>query len=60
MTNAEKLIEAIRVGGIDWHREHNPRWRNNPWKDGIVVDLDEDSVLSTIANRIIDLGLVKP
>ena len=52
-TARQRLLEAIRLGGINWHREHNPHWRDNPWKDGISVDLEEDSVLEAIADSII-------
>lgn len=35
-----RLAEVLRVGGIAYHREHDKEWRDNPWKDGISVDLD--------------------
>lgn len=46
-------MELIRTAGIKWHRENNLRWRDNPWKDGILIDLDERHVLATIADHII-------
>lgn len=49
----ERLIELIRTGGIKWNRENNLSWRDNPWKDGILVDLDEQRVLETLADHII-------
>jgi hypothetical protein len=55
-TARERLIEAVRIGGMDWHRAHNPEWRDKPWMDGIMVDLDEDDVLAAIVDRIIAIA----
>lgn len=55
-TARERLEEAIRLGGMQWHRENNPNWRDKPWKDGIRVDLDEADVVARIAQYIIDLA----
>ena len=53
-TARERLAEAVRIGGINWHRANNPRWRDNPFKDGISVDLDENDVVEMIVQTIID------
>lgn len=55
-TTFERLKDLIRRGGIEWHRAHNPEWRDKPWKDGISVDLDEDDVLTFIAAYIASHG----
>lgn len=52
----ERLAEAVRIGGINWHRDNNPAWRDNPWKDGIRVDLDEPDVVEMIVQTIIQLA----
>lgn len=55
-TARERLVEAIRLGGIRWREQNDPDWRGKPWMDGIMVDLDEDDVLQSIAQMIIDLA----
>lgn len=52
-TTVQRLCDLIRCGGIEWHRRNNPEWRDNPYKDGIVVDLDEDDVLRALAAYIL-------
>lgn len=49
----ERLAEMIRAGGIDWHRANNPEWRDKPWSDGVIVDLDEADVIEAIVDRIL-------
>lgn len=53
-TARQRLTEAIRMGGLNWHRANNPEWRDKPWKDGISVDLDEPDVVEMIVQTIID------
>jgi hypothetical protein len=55
-TARDRLAEAIRLGAIAWHREHNPRWRDNPWKDGLQMDLDESDQVECIVQTILDLA----
>lgn len=63
MTRDEKLAEAMRSAGIDWHRKHDRNWRDKPWMDGISMDLDEDehvAVLIEAVNRVLaeaEIGL---
>lgn len=52
-TARERLAELIRLGGIDWERANNPRWRDQPWKDGICLDLDESDMVEALVERII-------
>lgn len=52
----ERLAEAVRLGGIRWHEQHNPDWRGKPWMDGVMVDLDESDVVDTIVDRILELA----
>jgi hypothetical protein len=44
----QRVAEAIRCAGIEWHRDHDPRWRDKPYQDGINVDLDEDDQLDAL------------
>lgn len=48
----QRLAEAIRAGGIDWKKANDPEWRDKPWADGVMVDLDEDDVVEVIVERI--------
>lgn len=52
-TARERLAELIRIGGIDWKRENDPDWRDKPWMDGVLVDLDESDVVEAIVDRIL-------
>jgi hypothetical protein len=52
-TARERLAELIRAGGIDWKREHDPGWRDKPWMDGVLIDVDEDDVVKAIVDRIL-------
>lgn len=53
-TARERLAELIRLGGIDWRREHAPDFREGKtWMDGAVVDLDESGVVEAIVSRIL-------
>jgi hypothetical protein len=54
MVTREQLLERLRIGGIDYHRKHDKQWRDNPWKDGINVDLDEQDVLDHLVDFILD------
>lgn len=51
-TAFDRLKDLIRAGAIDYLRLTDPNWRNNPWKDGVVVDLDEDEALDHIARYV--------
>lgn len=53
-TTIDRLKDLIRCGGIAWKRENDPNWRDNPWKDGILVDLDEDDVLDALAAYVLE------
>lgn len=52
-TARERLAELIRLGGMDWKRANDPDWRDKPWMDGVMVDLDEDDVVEAIVARIL-------
>lgn len=52
-TARERIAELIRLGGIDWKRGNDPDWRDKPWMDGVLVDLDESDVVEAIVNRIL-------
>jgi hypothetical protein len=52
-TARERLAELIRLGGIDWKRDNDPDWRDKPWMDGVMVDLDEPDVVEAIVARIL-------
>jgi hypothetical protein len=52
-TARERLAELIRLGGIDWKRANDPHWRDKPWMDGVMVDVDEDDVVAAIVDRIL-------
>ncbi len=49
----ERLAEALRAAGIAWHREHDPDWRDKPWHDGVLVDLDEDDQATALADAVL-------
>lgn len=51
-TTRERLAELIRSAGIEWKRANDPHWRDKPWKDGVVIDLDD--VDGFIADYIIE------
>ena len=53
----ERLTEALRAAGIAWHREHDPDWRDKPWHDGVLIDLDEDDQATALADAVLALGL---
>lgn len=55
-TARERLAEAIRLGGIRWREQNDPEWRGKPWMDGVLVDLDEEGVVETIVQRIVELA----
>jgi hypothetical protein len=55
-TARERLAEAVRLGGIRWHRANNPDWRDKPWMHGVPVDLDESDVVECIVQTIVDLA----
>ncbi|QDK01278.1 hypothetical protein SEA_WATERT_7 [Microbacterium phage WaterT] len=55
-TTRERLAEAIRLGGIRWREQNDPEWRGKPWMDGVLVDLNEDGVVETIIQRIVELA----
>lgn len=59
-TTTERLAELIRAGGIDYKREHDPKWRDKPYKDGIVVDLDESDVVDHITRYVIQHAAAQP
>lgn len=48
------VAEAIRCAGIEWHREHDPEWRDKPWKDGVPIDVDESDELDTLTKAALD------
>ncbi len=50
----QRLAELLRTGGIAYHREHNPQWRDEPWKDGVLMDLDEDDQAAFLAAYLLD------
>ena len=52
-TTRERLADLIRTAGIAWKRANDPSWRDEPWMDGIVVDLDdvEDFIAGYIIER---------
>lgn len=49
------LQEAIRGAGIQWRKKTFPEDRANAWKDGIMVDLDEDDALEMIEARVLQV-----
>ena len=53
-TTRERLADLIRCAGIAWKRANDPDWRNEPWMDGIVLDLDLEGVDDFIADYIIE------
>lgn len=53
-TARERLAELIRLGGLDWRRDHAPDYREGKaWMDGVMVDLDESDVVEAIVSRIL-------
>ncbi len=47
------LQEAIRIAGAQWRKKHFPDDRGNAWKDGIMVDVDEDDALELIEAAVL-------
>ncbi len=52
-SDRERIAELLRTGGIDWHRTHNPNWRDKPWTDGVPIDLDEDDQCEFLAGYLL-------
>ena len=49
------IQEAIRRGGAQWRKKVFPDDRGNAWKDGIMVDLDEDDALELIEAEVLEV-----
>jgi len=53
----ELMAERLRVAGIAWKRENDPTWRDKPWHDGVLMDLDEDDQLLALADAALADGV---
>ena len=52
-TARERLADLIRTGAINWKRSNDPEWRDKPYFDGVVVDLEEAEVVDWLVDYII-------
>lgn len=53
-SDRERIAELLRTGGIAWHRANDPEWRDKPWHDGVVLDLDEDDQADFLATYLLN------
>lgn len=56
-TFRELLAERIRAQGIAFNRDHPDLrgWRDKPWMDGVLVDLDEDDEVEYLVRGVLEV-----
>ena len=51
-TTKELIAEKIRCAGIEYKRKNDPDWRDKPFMDGIIMDLDESDEVGYLAEAV--------
>jgi len=51
-TTKELIAEKIRCAGIEYKRKNDPNWRDKPFMDGIIMDLDESDEVAFLADAV--------
>lgn len=46
------IAEKIRCAGIDYKRKYDKSWRDKPFIDGIIMDLDETVQVNFLAEAV--------